>query len=205
MMPVHINNDQNLESSGVCTRTLPKNLIMDSNLKGNISDIIDGHLHFKQESDLLSFNPCEAEDSCAACKSFTSEDKTNHTFTNYENFKKHFNSSNHLCLKTSEEFLDCTYKCKQMEKFSKKSVAQLQKYSLKQLQVLVEDLSHAVEQVSSSLVQLLLENDALQQESDARNVAIEQLLKMTVKITENELRPIQMSVVLPTDDCGDEV
>ncbi len=46
-----------------------------------------------------------------------------------------------------------------------------------------------------------MENDALQQESDARNIAIEQLLKMTVKVNESELKPIQMSVVLPDDDC----
>lgn len=57
--------------------------------------------------------------------------------------------------------------------------------------------------VSSTLVQLLLENDALQQESDARNVCIEQLLKMTVKVNENDLKPVQMSIILPDDDCDD--
>lgn len=55
--------------------------------------------------------------------------------------------------------------------------------------------------MSSELVQLLLENDALQQESDARNIAIEQLLKMTVKVNESDLKPVQMSVILPDDDC----
>ena len=58
-------------------------------------------------------------------------------------------------------------------------------------------------EVSSKLVQLLLENDALQQESDARNIAIEQLLKMTVKINDSDLKPVQMSVILPDEDCDD--
>ncbi|GFU15609.1 SCHIP-1 domain-containing protein [Nephila pilipes] len=71
---------------------------------------------------------------------------------------------------------------------------------MKELQILLEDLFHAVEAVSGELVQLLLENDALQQESDARNIAIEQLLQMAVKNSENELKPVQMSVILPSDE-----
>ncbi|KAF8773958.1 hypothetical protein HNY73_016563 [Argiope bruennichi] len=76
----------------------------------------------------------------------------------------------------------------------------LNSYSLKELQILFEDLTRTVEAVSGELVQLLLENDALQQESDARNIAIEQLLQLAVRNTENELRPIQMSVILPADE-----
>lgn len=87
--------------------------------------------------------------------------------------------------------------------YCKKTFHELNKYSPKQLQVLLEDLSQYVEQVSSELVQLLLENDSLQQETDARNIAIEQLLKMTVKVNESDLKPIQMSVVLPDENCDD--
>ncbi|XP_054716258.1 uncharacterized protein LOC129225775 [Uloborus diversus] len=91
------------------------------------------------------------------------------------------------------------------EKLSKKTVQELSQYSLKEIKILHEHLMHSVEEVSSKLVQLLLENDALQEESDARNVAIEQLLKLTVKNPENEGKPVKMSILLPPNDCGDDL
>ncbi|XP_015903700.1 uncharacterized protein [Parasteatoda tepidariorum] len=85
-------------------------------------------------------------------------------------------------------------------RYIRKSKSEVEEFSMKNLKILIRNLSKAVEEISGQLVELLVENDALQQESDARNVAIEQLLRMTVKETENELKPVQMSVILTPDN-----
>lgn len=114
------------------------------------------------------------------------------------------------CQRTTEVFLKQTASeakpsCSRPFKSCGSSAAEFAKLPMQELRAIAEDLAQTVEEVSSELVSLLLENDALQQESDARNIAIEQLLKLTWKQTENELRPVQMSVILPSDASDNNV
>ncbi|GIY64259.1 uncharacterized protein CEXT_644811 [Caerostris extrusa] len=148
--------------------------------KRHISNIVDTPNHPNILNKFSNYNSCDNDMNRDTSCTFNNNGKEA-SLKNFASYSEHFNLLN-------------------SEGYVKKNFSELKSHSLKELQVLIEDLSRAVEAVSSELVQLLLENDALQQETDARNIAIEQLLQLAVKNTENELRPIQMSVILPSDE-----
>lgn len=78
-----------------------------------------------------------------------------------------------------------------------KSFKELSKMDCGQLQQLCSKLSHLIRQRSIDLAPLLEEHHNLQEEIDARNVVIQQLLKLTCQQMELPRRPIQMSVIFP--------
>ncbi|KAG0413523.1 hypothetical protein HPB47_009331 [Ixodes persulcatus] len=64
-------------------------------------------------------------------------------------------------------------------------------------EVLGETADEEYLEISFELAPLLEEHHSLQEEVDARNVVIHQLLKLTCKQAEFPHRPIQMSVIFP--------
>ncbi|EEC15615.1 hypothetical protein IscW_ISCW021037 [Ixodes scapularis] len=78
-----------------------------------------------------------------------------------------------------------------------KSLKELNELDCDQLQQLCAELALLIKQISFELAPLLEEHHNLQEEVDARNVVIHQLLKLTCKQAEFPHRPIQMSVIFP--------
>lgn len=78
-----------------------------------------------------------------------------------------------------------------------RSLKELNELDCDQLQQLCADLALLIKQISFELAPLLEEQHNLQEEVDARNVVIHQLLKLTCKQAEFPHRPIQMSVIFP--------
>ncbi|GIY31875.1 uncharacterized protein CDAR_12891 [Caerostris darwini] len=175
--------------------------------KMHISNNVDTPNHPNILNKFSNYNSCDNDMNRDTSCTFNNNGKEA-SLKNFASYSEHCKENSDVCssiinLEFSDTFTDKTVQCSQPAQFRgyvKKNFSELNSHSLKELQVLIEDLSRAVEAVSSELVQLLLENDALQQETDARNIAIEQLLQLAVKNTENELRPIQMSVILPSDE-----
>lgn len=84
-----------------------------------------------------------------------------------------------------------------------KSLKELTELDCAQLRLLCSKLSHLIRQRSSDLAPLLEEHHNLQEEIDARNVVIQQLLKLTCQHMELPRRPIQMSVIFPESKAGE--
>ncbi|GFR08667.1 uncharacterized protein TNCT_580581 [Trichonephila clavata] len=206
-MPAH-NNTESTQPTEVYLLDMKEILTLDS--KGseirNISDIVDALNSSSVLKGVSSNNTCDIDRNVGEMEVLKqdNDDVPVAQFTNFSKCCKDNSdiSSNIISLKISDS-LTKSLKCNQsaqFRKYSKKTISEFDSYSIKELQILLEDLSRAVEAVSGELVQLLLENDALQQESDARNIAIEQLLQLAVKNSENELKPVQMSVILPSEE-----
>lgn len=85
-----------------------------------------------------------------------------------------------------------------------KSLKELSTLSCEQLQQLSTQLSQLIKQRSTDLAPLLEEHHNLQEEIDARNVVIQQLLKLTCQQMELPRRPIQMSVIFPESNSDEE-
>lgn len=84
-----------------------------------------------------------------------------------------------------------------------KSLKELTELDCTQLRLLCSKLSHLIKQRSSDLAPLLEEHHNLQEEIDARNVVIQQLLKLTCQHLEFPRRPIQMSVIFPESKAAE--
>uniref|UniRef100_L7M3W1 Uncharacterized protein n=1 Tax=Rhipicephalus pulchellus TaxID=72859 RepID=L7M3W1_RHIPC len=85
-----------------------------------------------------------------------------------------------------------------------KSLKELSTLSCEQLQQHCSQLSQLIKQRSTDLAPLLEEHHNLQEEIDARNVVIQQLLKLTCQQMELPRRPIQMSVIFPESNSDEE-
>uniref|UniRef100_A0A224Y9U9 Protein containing EURL domain n=1 Tax=Rhipicephalus zambeziensis TaxID=60191 RepID=A0A224Y9U9_9ACAR len=85
-----------------------------------------------------------------------------------------------------------------------KSLKELSTLNCEQLQQLCSQLSQLIKQRSTDLAPLLEEHHNLQEEIDARNVVIQQLLKLTCQQMELPRRPIQMSVIFPESNSDEE-
>ncbi|CAL1283705.1 unnamed protein product [Larinioides sclopetarius] len=197
-MPAHDETPESAQPTKMYVLDMEDILTLDSKIeeKRHISDIMDALSIPQTLNGVSSYKSCDIDGSTeTGTQIFKSSDGNIWPTTDV--------SSKFVNLKISDSFTNESANCNQSTQYrgySKKSISELNSYSLKELQIIWEDLSRAVEAVSGELVQLLLENDALQQESDARNIAIEQLLQLAVKNSETELRPIQMSVILPSDE-----
>ncbi|GBL85670.1 hypothetical protein AVEN_193128-1 [Araneus ventricosus] len=200
-MPAHDETSESAQPTKVYLLDMKDILTLDSKIeeKRHISDIVDALSIPQTLNGVSSYKSCDIDRSTETGTQIFKSSDGNVSLKKYTNSDV---SSKFVNLKVSDSFTNESSKCNQSAQFRgySKSISELNCYSLKELQILLEDLSRTVEAVSGELVQLLLENDALQQESDARNIAIEQLLQLAVKNTENELRPIQMSVILPSDE-----
>lgn len=84
-----------------------------------------------------------------------------------------------------------------------KSLKELTELDCTQLRLLRSKLSHLIKQRSLDLAPLLEEHHNLQEEIDARNVVIQQLLKITCQHLDFPRRPIQMSVIFPESKDGE--
>ncbi|XP_055951323.1 uncharacterized protein LOC129985352 [Argiope bruennichi] len=209
-MPAHDETSESAQPTKVYLLDMKDILTLNSKReeKRHLSDIVDTLSIPQALNGVSNYKSCDidrnTETGTQVFKNSNS-DVSLAKFSNYDECCKDSSvvSSKFVNLKITDSFTSESSKCNQsaqFRKYSKKSISELNSYSLKELQILFEDLTRTVEAVSGELVQLLLENDALQQESDARNIAIEQLLQLAVRNTENELRPIQMSVILPADE-----
>lgn len=85
-----------------------------------------------------------------------------------------------------------------------KSLKELSTLNCEQLQQLCSQLSQLIKQRSTDLAPLLEEHHNLQEEIDARNVVIQQLLKITCQQMELPRRPIQMSVIFPESNSDED-
>ncbi|KAK8787404.1 hypothetical protein V5799_022822 [Amblyomma americanum] len=85
-----------------------------------------------------------------------------------------------------------------------KSFKELSEMDSGQLQQLCSKLSQLIRQRSIDLAPLLEEHHNLQEEIDARNVVIQQLLKLTCQQMEFPRRPIQMSVIFPESKADED-
>lgn len=85
-----------------------------------------------------------------------------------------------------------------------KSFKELSVMDCRQLQHLCSKLSQLIRQRSIDLAPLLEEHHSLQEEIDARNVVIQQLLKLTCQQMELPRRPIQMSVIFPESKADED-
>ncbi|KAL1424651.1 hypothetical protein MTO96_019945 [Rhipicephalus appendiculatus] len=85
-----------------------------------------------------------------------------------------------------------------------KSFESVSTLNCEQLQQLCSQLSQLIKQRSTDLAPLLEEHHNLQEEIDARNVVIQQLLKLTCQQMELPRRPIQMSVIFPESNSDEE-
>uniref|UniRef100_A0A023FRJ8 Uncharacterized protein n=2 Tax=Amblyomma TaxID=6942 RepID=A0A023FRJ8_AMBCJ len=85
-----------------------------------------------------------------------------------------------------------------------KSFKELSEMDCGQLQQLCSKLSQLIRQRSIDLAPLLEEHHNLQEEIDARNVVIQQLLKLTCQQMELPRRPIQMSVIFPESKADED-
>lgn len=84
-----------------------------------------------------------------------------------------------------------------------RSLKELNDLDCDQLKQLCSSLSHLIKRCSFDLGPLLEEHHNLQEEVNARNIVIQQLLKLTCKNTELIQHPIQMSVIFPSDKDDD--
>ncbi|PRD32428.1 UNVERIFIED_CONTAM: hypothetical protein NCL1_20480 [Trichonephila clavipes] len=176
MMPAH-NNTESTQPTEVYLLDMKDILTLDSKSSEirNISDIVDALNSSSVLKGVSNNNTCDTDGNVGEMEVLKkgNDDASVAQVTNFSKCCKDNSdiASNIISLKISDSFTK-SLKCNQS--------AQFRKYSMKTIS---EYLSHAVE-VSGELVQLLLENDALQQESDARNIAIEQLLQLasTVEI-----------------------
>ncbi|CAN7982806.1 unnamed protein product [Ixodes hexagonus] len=98
--------------------------------------------------------------------------------------------------------LDRRPKC-QVMLWEWKSLKELNKLDCDRLRQLCADLALLIKQISLELAPLLEEHHNLQEEVDARNVVIHQLLKLTCKQAEFPQRAIQMSVIFPDSKAED--
>lgn len=85
-----------------------------------------------------------------------------------------------------------------------KSLKELSTLSCEQLRQHCSRLSQLIKQRSTDLAPLLEEHHNLQEEIDARNVVIQQLLKLTCQQMELPRRPIQMSVIFPESKSDED-
>ncbi|KAL3204888.1 hypothetical protein MRX96_041125 [Rhipicephalus microplus] len=92
---------------------------------------------------------------------------------------------------------------KSLKELSTLSCEQLQQLST-QLSQLIKLYFYFISERSTDLAPLLEEHHNLQEEIDARNVVIQQLLKLTCQQMELPRRPIQMSVIFPESNSDEE-
>ncbi|XP_064470689.1 uncharacterized protein LOC135385344 [Ornithodoros turicata] len=92
---------------------------------------------------------------------------------------------------------------KSRQYWRKRSLIELRELDCEQLMVLCSELSYLIKEISYNLGPLLEERHDLLEELDARNIVIQQLLKLTCQQTALDHRPIQMSVIFPEDDIED--
>ncbi|XP_075548925.1 uncharacterized protein LOC142582779 [Dermacentor variabilis] len=85
-----------------------------------------------------------------------------------------------------------------------KSLKELSALDCEQLRKLCSKLAQLIKQRSMDLAPLLEEHHNLQEEVDARNVVIQQLLKITCQQMELPRRPIQMSVIFPESKSDED-
>lgn len=85
-----------------------------------------------------------------------------------------------------------------------KSLKELSALDCQQLRQLCTKLAQLIKQRSVDLAPLLEEHHNLQEEVDARNVVIQQLLKITCQQMELPRRPIQMSVIFPESKSDED-
>uniref|UniRef100_G3MMP3 Schwannomin interacting protein 1 C-terminal domain-containing protein n=1 Tax=Amblyomma maculatum TaxID=34609 RepID=G3MMP3_AMBMU len=85
-----------------------------------------------------------------------------------------------------------------------KTFKELSEMDCGQLHQLCSKLSQLIRERSIDLAPLLEEHHNLQEEIDARNVVIQQLLKLTCQQMELPRRPIQMSVIFPESKTDED-